>query len=123
MDIKVGYSTMIIENMEESVTFYRDVLGFKVHSTYLLGADAKITLLKGNGGAFVELIENKQYPIGLYSVGMEVDDMDIAMKKLREKGAKIISEPIPTTVGTLAFVEAPSGIKIAIIHHDSRFQH
>lgn len=29
MKIKVEYSTMIVRNMEESVTFYRDVLGFQ----------------------------------------------------------------------------------------------
>jgi lactoylglutathione lyase len=39
------------------------------------------------------------------------------VKELKSKGAKITMEPIPITVGTLAFLEDPNGVKIALIQH------
>ena len=40
MKISVKYSTMIVNNLDESVSFYRDVLGFSegYHVDFLLGA-------------------------------------------------------------------------------------
>ncbi|WP_367146879.1 VOC family protein [Methanobacterium sp.] len=43
------------------------------------------------------------------------------MKDLKAKGAKIIMEPIPITVGTLAFIEDPNGARIALIQHNQSF--
>lgn len=109
---------MIVDNMKESVDFFSDVLGFKIDSIYDPKPGTTITLMQGNGGAMVELIEDPQFKTGLYSVGMEVDDMDKAMAELKVKGAKILAEPMPTLVGSCAFIEAPGRIRIAIIHHD-----
>ena len=43
--------------------------------------------------------------------------IDATVKDLRSKGAKITMEPIPITVGTLAFLEDPNGVRIALIQH------
>lgn len=118
MDIKVKYSTMIVKDMEESVAFYGDVLGFEVDSRYDLGPGSRITLMKGKGEAMVELIEDKSYEIGLYSVGMDVDDLSGTLDQLRSKGAKITMQPVITTVGSMAFIEDPNGVRIALIQHD-----
>ena len=39
------------------------------------------------------------------------------VKELKSKGARITMEPTPITVGTLAFLEDPNGVKIALIQH------
>ncbi|MCC7551595.1 MAG: VOC family protein, partial [Methanobacterium sp.] len=62
-------------------------------------------------------IENTENKPGLFSVGMDVEDMDTTMKELKAKGAKITMDPIPITVGTLAFIEDPNGARIALIEH------
>ena len=65
----------------------------------------------------IEFIKNLENEIGLFSVGMNVKDINTKVKELRSKGAKITMEPIPITVGTLAFLEDPNGVKIALIQH------
>jgi lactoylglutathione lyase len=66
----------------------------------------------------IELIKNTENETGLYSVGIEVNDLDAKIKELKSKGAKIIMEPVPITVGILAFLEDPNGAKIALIQHN-----
>lgn len=117
--MKVKYATMMVADMEESVRFYTEVMGLEVESRHNPRPALTITLLKGEGDAVIELIEDKQNPQGpgLYSVGMEVEDINAAVKELKCKGAKITMEPVPITVGTLAFLEDPNGVRIALIQH------
>ncbi len=115
--MKIKYTTMIVKDMDESVKFYRDVMGFEVDSQYDLGPAGEITLLKGEGETMVELIKNPVDETGLFSMGMDVEDVNATVKELKSKGAKVTMEPTPITVGTLAFIEDPNGVKIALIQH------
>ena len=116
--MKVKYATIIVENMEKSVKFYTDIMGFEVDSQFIPQPGAKITLLKGQGDAMIELIQNKEYKTGFFSVGMDVKDLNATVKKLKSKGAKITMEPVPISVGYLGFLEDPNGVKIALIQHN-----
>lgn len=115
--MKVKYATIIVEDMEESIKFYTEVMGLEIYSQHNPRPGITITLLKGEGDAMIELIKNTENETGLFSVGMDVEDMSTTVNDLRSKGAKITMEPIPITVGTLAFIEDPNGVKIALIHH------
>lgn len=46
-----------------------------------------------------------------------MEDINATLEELRSKGAKVTMEPMPITVGTLAFLEDPNGVKIALIQH------
>lgn len=116
--MKIKYATIIVEDMEESIKFYTEVMGFQIDSKYDLGPAGQITLLKGEGETMVEIIENPTDEPGLFSIGMDVEDLDTTIKELKSKGAKIITEPIPITVGLLAFIEDPNGARIALIQHN-----
>ena len=116
--IKIKYTTMIVKDMDESIKFYREVMGFKIDSQYDLGPAGTITLLKGEGETMVELIKNPTDEPGLFSMGMDVEDINATLKELKSKGAKITMEPMPITVGTLAFLEDPNGVRIALIQHN-----
>ena len=115
--MKIKYTTMIVNDMDESIKFYREVMGFEIDSRYDLGPAGTITLLKGEGETMIELIKNPVDEPGLFSIGMDVEDIDTTVKKLKSKGAKITMEPVPITVGTLAFLEDPNGVRIALIQH------
>ncbi len=115
--MKVKYATIIVRSMDESIEFYSDVMGFEVDSQYKPLPGVVITLMKGQGEAMVELIENGAHEVGLYSVGMDVDDLEATVERLKAKGARITMEPVPTLVGSLAFVEDPNGARIALIEH------
>ena len=116
--MKVKYATIIVENMEESVKYYTKVMGFEIDSQHNPVPGATITLLKGEGDAMIELIESTKYETGLYSVGMDVEDINTTVKELKSKGAKITMEPVPITVGMLAWLEDPNGVRIALIQHN-----
>lgn len=117
--MKVRYATMMVADMEESVRFYTEVMGLEIESEHNPRPGLTITLLKGEGDALIELIHDTQNPQepGLYSVGMEVEDINATVQELKSKGARITMEPVPITVGTLAFLEDPNGVRIALIQH------
>jgi lactoylglutathione lyase len=115
--MKVKYSTMIIKDTEETLKFYTEVLGFKLDSQYKPRPGTTMSLLIGDGGAMVEAIEDKNYPIGLYSIGVDVKDLKATLNELRAKDAKVTTEPIPTLVGSCAFIEDPNGVRLCLIEY------
>lgn len=117
MDIQVKYVTMIVKDMDESIQFYTEVMSFEIDSQYHLKPGSMITLLKGRGDTMLELIQAATFPVGLYSVGMDVKDLDVTLTDLQSKGAKITMEPVPTQVGRMAFMEDPNGVRFALIQH------
>ncbi len=121
MRISVMYSTMIVDDLSESVKFYRDVLGFSegYHVDLPVGA---ITIMESPGGASVELIEAKQFPTGLYSVGCDVDDLDEVIGCLKEKGCVILGEIASTTVGRQVFIQDPGGNRLCLIEHSEDYR-
>ncbi len=119
MKIKVQYTTLIVNNLEESVAFYRDALGFKEGYHVELGPMGRITLMKSaDDGAYVELIESDCYDKGFYSIGTDVDDLDAALEHLTQQGVEIVRGPSESTVGKMAFVKDPNGINICLIEHN-----
>ncbi len=120
MRVTVQYSTMIVKNLEESVRFYRDVLGMKEgYHVDLPGGG--ITIMESEGGACVELIQNEAFDIGLYSVGTDVDDLDEAVRILEEQGYHT-TKVVPTSVGKMCFVQDPNGVRICLIEHSEEYK-
>ena len=74
--MKAMYNTMIVNDMEESVAFYKDICGFEIDSVYDLPNGAQITLLKSGEHTFVELIKDDVHEVGYYSIGMDVEDIE-----------------------------------------------
>ena len=117
--MKVKYATMAVADMDESIKFYTEVMGLEIESRHNPRPGLNITLLKGEGDGVIELIEDTENSreTGLFSVGMEVEDIETTVQELRSRGANITMEPIPITIGTLAFLEDPNGAQIALIQH------
>lgn len=119
MKVKVQYATIIVDDLEESVAFYRDGLGFTEGYHVELGEAGRITLMKSaDDGGFVELIESDKFPKGFYSVGTDVDDLDAALEHLAARGVEVLRGPSETTVGRMAFVKDPNGVTICLIEHN-----
>jgi len=121
MKVSVRYSTMIVKSLEESVRFYKDVLGFSegYHVDFPVGG---ITIMKSSDGACVELIEAPQFPVGLYSIGTDVDNLDETIKELKSKGCEPVGEITPTSVGRQVFVMDPNGVRICLIEHSENYK-
>lgn len=116
--MKVKYSTMIVEDMEKSVDFYTSVCGFEIDSEYDLPNGAFITLLKGEGETMLELIKDNVNDIGLYSIGMDVEDIERDVSQIKSKGVEMILEPTRTSVGSMALFKDPNGINVVLVQHD-----
>lgn len=122
MKIKVQYSTMIVKNLEESVKFYRDALGFKEGYHVDIPNGGAITIMESKDGASIELIENTNYEVGLYSIGTDVDNLDETIKHLKELGYKTTGPVITTTVGRMTFILDPNGVRICLIEHTQEYK-
>ena len=109
LKMKIKYTTIIVKDMDESIMFYRDFLGFEIDSSINLGSGIMITFMKTDGETMIELIKNDTDKNGLYSVGMYVENIHATVHDFKSKGIKIIMEPTPITVGSLAFIEDPNG--------------
>ena len=117
--MKIKYTTIAVTSMEESIKFYRDILGLTVDRQFKPMPGLTITFMKGEGESIIELIESEETrkSPGMIAVGLEVKDMNATIKDLKSKGAKIIQEPTPISNGILAFVEDPNGVHVAILQH------
>ncbi len=115
--MKAKYTTMIVNNMKESVAFYENIMGFAVQETFDLPNGSEITFVNG-GGSIIELIENKDFETGLYSVGVDVENLEKTLEEIRAKGVEITMEPVKILVGKMAFIKDPNGVNIALIEHD-----
>lgn len=119
--------TMIrVNNLDDSLRFYCDVLGMKLirRRDYPAG---KFTLAFVGFGdeaqnTVVELTynwETHQYDLGnaFGHLALGVEDIYKTCDDLRTKGAKIVREPGPMKHGgtEIAFIEDPNGYKIELI--------
>lgn len=121
MKVKVQYTTMIVNDLKESVAFYRDVLGFSEGYHVDLPVGGAITIMESEG-ACVELIQSDAFETGLYSVGMDVDDLDEVIEHLKANGYQTTGPIIPTTVGRQTFVLDPNGVRICLIEHTEEYK-
>ncbi|MGZ7044449.1 MAG: VOC family protein [Methanobacterium sp.] len=121
--MKVKYTNIAVDDLEESIKFYSDVLGFTENRRFNPGKGMTIAFLKGEGDSMIELtegIENLDPKMkghkGLFMVGLEVSDMDKTAKELQDKGVKFTRGPIDTPNGTkIAFLKDPQGVQIELI--------
>ena len=98
------------------------VLGFKEGYHVNTPDGGAIIIMNSENGASVELIENKNFETGLYSIGTDVDNLDETIMHLREKGYETTGPAIPTTVGRMTFVLDPNGVRICLIEHTQEYK-
>ncbi len=121
--MKVKYTNIAVENLDESVKFYTDVLGFEENRRFNPEKGVTIAFLKGEGDSMLELTEgmgnldpDMKDKNGLFMVGLEVSDMDKTAREIQDKGIKFTRGPIDTPNGTkIAFFKDPQGVQIELI--------
>lgn len=118
MSAKMQYTTMIVEDMEASLDFYRNVFGFEIDSEYRPQPETRIVIITDKSGKLLELIQNRKFETGLYSIGMDTDNLEETVRDLESKGYKTTGPIVPTLVGRMTFTKDPSGVKIALIEHN-----
>lgn len=120
------HTMLRVNHLEESIAFYRDVLGMNVvsHQDY---PDGEFTLVfmsygKTKNDPCIELTYNygkHSYTLGdAYGhIALGTGDIKATCERVRQAGGKIVREPGPMKHGTtvIAFIEDPNGYKIELI--------
>ena len=113
--MKFCWSTLKVKDMEESLKFYKEIVGLSEEQRFNAGPDTEIVFL-GNGETKIELIWDKN--IGEVDVGediswgFEVDSVDDMIALCRQKGIEIISGPVePNPHIRFFYVKEASGLK------------
>ena len=133
MSIEIDHLGIAVRNLEESLHFYRDVLGLNVsHQETVAVERVTVAMLPaGDGSATprLELLEatdsestvakfiTRRGP-GLHHVALRVDDLASAVERLRSGGARLLNEPRAGAGGhTYVFVhpESTGGILLELI--------
>jgi methylmalonyl-CoA/ethylmalonyl-CoA epimerase len=129
---KLSHVSIAVENVDEAVKYYRDVLGLEVTRTVTLDdRQLKIAFIK-IGDTELELLEplNQDNTVrryldrwgpGLHHICFEVDDIAGSMETLKARGAEFTdTEPRPGAVGQVAFMPPSStgGVLVEINQED-----
>lgn len=128
--IEFNHAGIYVSDLEASVRFYRDLLGFDVVTTFKMPGDWPITYLRSGGGQ-VELLArpNVRRPdapadpgmnAGIRHIGFKTDDLEAVAARLRSAGVTFKSEPraAGSGIGRLMFVYDPDFNEVEIIQRD-----
>ena len=138
--VAADHTGITVSNVERSLAFWRDVLGFELsHTTHqsskmageitgVAGAEIKIAVVKAPGGHKVELLEYLAPPdrkrvdlrpcdVGSVHIALTVDDLEAVLQKIGASGWKAAGKPQTLTTGPNAgkrvvYVYDPDGTTI-----------
>lgn len=138
--IAADHTGITVSNLERSLTFWRDVLGFEFsHSAHqtgerpeqitgVKGAELKLAVLKTPSGHKIELLQYfapadrrnvdlRPCDVGHVHVALTVDDLDVVLKKIAESGWQAAGEPQtlkqgPNAGKRVVYVRDPDGTTI-----------
>jgi len=139
--IAADHTGITVSNLEQSLAFWRDVLGFELsHTAHQTGelareitgvadAEIKLAVLRAPGGHKIELLEYLAPPdrkrrvglrpcdVGSVHVALLVDDLDAVLESIAASGWKAAGKPQTLTTGPNArkrvvYVRDPDGTTI-----------
>ena len=124
--MRILHSMIRVNDLEESINFYREVLGMNIlrEKEYPEGKFSLAFLGYGKEteNTVIELTYNwdkNDYEHGnaFGHIAIEVDDIYKVCEEIKNKGVKVIRDPGPMMGSRLllAFIEDPNGYKIELI--------
>jgi len=141
--LAADHTGITVSNLERSLAFWRDVLGFDLSHTAhqtgelareitgVAGAEIKLAVLKAPGGHKIELLEYlapsdrkhvdlRPCDVGSVHVALLVDDLDAVLNAIAASGWKAAGKPQTLKTGPNAgkrvvYVRDPDGIIIELM--------
>ncbi len=115
-----------VSDIERSIKFYTEVLGFTERASWGTGA-GKLVLLDTGDGNYFELGQGNVNEGGFYQhVALRTDNCDKALEAVRQAGATITMEPrdidLPTNPPIkirIAFFKGPDGEVIELFQNEA----
>ena len=119
---KLLHTRMRVSDMEETLRFYKDILGLEVAERKRSPRGSDLAFLKiPNSDELIELCSfpssgKVQVPEDLVHLAFEVDNLNQTMTYLKEKGIPITEGPTTTSSGSrFCFIDAPDRYEIELI--------
>jgi methylmalonyl-CoA/ethylmalonyl-CoA epimerase len=118
---RINHVAMVVADMEQALSFWRDALGMDVHELREVPAEQSQVAFLPLPGSEVELVQPttedsgiakylaKRGP-GMHHICLEVDDIEAMLAQLKAKGVRLINES-PRT--------AADGKQYAFIHPEA----
>ena len=141
--ISADHTGITVSNLERSLAFWRDVLGFEFSHTAhqkgelaqeitgVEGAEINLAVLKTPGGHKIELLEYlapadrkhttlRPCDVGCVHIALVVNDLDAVLERIAASGWKAAGEPQTLTKGPNAgkrvvYVRDPDGTTIELM--------
>lgn len=115
----IGTAMLYVSNQDESLNFYRDVLGFSIIADQDMGGGARwLEIAAPDGSTTIALHDaaaaGKQPGEGAY-LTFACDDVAATVGELRGRGA-VVTDPEEQPWGIFAFVDGPDGHRVQIHH-------
>jgi len=126
---KIHHVAVVVDDMEESLSFWRDVLGLPMTGLRDVPAEKSQVVFLPAGESEVELVKPvtadsgvarylaKRGP-GLHHICFEVDDIEAALAQLKEKGVHLINEAPMTDSDGKRYIfvhpESTSGVLVEL---------
>jgi lactoylglutathione lyase len=114
---RLGYVIVFVSDMDRSVAFYRDALGFPVkHQSHKWTefATERTTLALHLADADDPGHAHATTPAGHCQIGLTVPDLDAFHKGLVGKGVKCLQPPKKEDFGALATYADPDGLPFSV---------
>lgn len=117
--MKFLWSTLMVKDMQKSISFYRDILGLKVTRSFKPHEGLEITFL-GEGETQIELIcddDKKDSNMGSdISLGFQTDSVEKMRELLKDKNVTMCSDIIsPNPHIKYFFALDPNGLRIQFV--------
>jgi len=122
MFVGIDHVGVAVKNLDEAITLYRDVLGFKLEAVHVLTErKVRVAFLSTGGETNIELLEpiGTDSPVakflesrgeGIQHFAVKVNDIEAVLAELKRKGVTLIDDK-PRA--------GAEGAKIAFVHPKS----
>ncbi len=119
--MKYLWTTIIVKDLEKSLTFYKEIAGLKEKRRFQAGPGVEIVFLS-DGETEIELMTPAQKREPNYgqdiSLGFEVASVDEMIADLKAKGIDILDGPFsPNPHVKFFYVLDPNGVKIQFVEN------
>ena len=110
-----SFPIVMVADMQRSLGFYRDLLGFELLYAFPSVDDPQFASLAVEGGKLGLGVGDKPVESGSTSIWLYTDDVDEAVSDLRGAGVPVVAEPADQPWGErVASVADPDGYTVHI---------
>jgi catechol 2,3-dioxygenase-like lactoylglutathione lyase family enzyme len=125
--MRITLTSVLVDDQEKALKFYRDVLGFRTKNDIPLGKDRWLTVVSPEGPDDVELLLEpmgfppaRTYQKALFEAGIPltafaVDDIQAAHRRLAGLGVTFKTPPTPMGPVTVAVLDDTCGNLIQLV--------